>query len=404
MHPLFQLPVRGAKALLEWVLGFKGAALCVRFAKFVAVLLLVACERLVLLAVEARRLICRMSNSLGEIILSEDTVSEIQVWLHNESNLAYRLLTGYYSDECDRVYENIRKAKNCRTQKVELDRLADDPSWIVRTWVAVNPNTDSVTLHHLAQDKNARVRACVPRNKNTSPSTLACLAGDASSCVRWEVAMSRNAPADLLGSMVDDCSYQVRASVACNPSATKDKVLPVLARDRNCEVRKDVAFGIRDSDSNLFGGLAADTCKCVRAKVGRNPFTPPALLSRLARDKAFDVRLAVAKNPFTPPATLDVLAQCPDRRYRDFFVHVWNELLAPSLNSWQVAGHHVRWHVARHPKATADTLALLARDKNYCVRGAVAENGNTPAEVLVPLAEDAVGDVRECAEFALDQI
>ena len=58
---------------------------------------------------------------------------------------------------------------------------------------------------------------------------------------------------------------------------------------------------------------------------------------------------------------------------------------------------NVRIIVAENPNTPAEVLSLLAKDRKCKVRQRVAENPNTPAEVLSLLVEDDYSDVKESA-------
>lgn len=57
----------------------------------------------------------------------------------------------------------------------------------------------------------------------------------------------------------------------------------------------------------------------------------------------------------------------------------------------------VRCFVAENPNTPIDVLTELAKDSDWCVRRNAAENPNTPADVLTELAKDSDYDVRRYA-------
>ena len=57
----------------------------------------------------------------------------------------------------------------------------------------------------------------------------------------------------------------------------------------------------------------------------------------------------------------------------------------------------VRCFVAENPNTPIDVLTELAKDSDYIVRRNAAENPNTPADVLTELAKDSDYDVRRYA-------
>ena len=57
----------------------------------------------------------------------------------------------------------------------------------------------------------------------------------------------------------------------------------------------------------------------------------------------------------------------------------------------------VRCFVAENPNTPIDVLTELAKDSDWCVRRNAAENPNTPADVLTELAKDSDWCVRRNA-------
>lgn len=57
----------------------------------------------------------------------------------------------------------------------------------------------------------------------------------------------------------------------------------------------------------------------------------------------------------------------------------------------------VRCFVAENPNTPIDVLTELAKDSDWCVRRNAAENPNTPVEVLTKLTKDSDFDVRRYA-------
>lgn len=99
-------------------------------------------------------------------------------------------------------------------------------------------------------------------------------------------------------------------------------------------------------------------------------FTQPTILSALAEDERPDVRNKVAQNSSTPPEALDKLAS--DNIYS-------------------------RYHVAQNHNTSVETLRKLSTDSDWGVRAEVAENPNTPMDVLEILGQDEVHQVRVAA-------
>ena len=94
-----------------------------------------------------------------------------------------------------------------------------------------------------------------------------------------------------------------------------------------------------------------------------------------------------------PPAAGDLVAQVWGLNRIQRLRVAENPNTPPDILT-QLAGDkdvYVRWGVAANPNTPPDTLVQLAGDKNTDVRWGVAENPNTPADTLVQLT----GDKRE---------
>ena len=174
---------------------------------------------------------------------------------------------------------------------------------------------------------------------------------------------------------ISKMSEEELIDLACNTSDVE--ILKILAVNENCEVRWAVA-GNKNTPVEKLTVLASDETWWVRCAVARNENAPIELLIVLAQDKHCWVRGAVAENENTSADVLAMLAKDKD---------------------WCV-----RKAVAKNKNTSADVLAVLAQDENWwVVRWAVANNSNTPAEVLAMLAKDADEQVSKTAENALKE-
>ena len=129
-----------------------------------------------------------------------------------------------------------------------------------------------------------------------------------------------------------------------------------------------------------------------RVQVSLHRETPAELLIGLSEDEAVAVRFAVAKNPGTPEGILDKLSKDLEAPVRE--AALANESISvESLESTD--SDEGKINLASSKKATSETLAKLAKEKNEYVRAAVAENENTTSETLFALAKDKSDDVRQ---------
>ena len=93
--------------------------------------------------------------------------------------------------------------------------------------------------------------------------------------------------------------------------------------------------------------------------------TPPEVLTVYAYDPIPIVRKAVAENPNTPQEILE-------------------DIIHAKGNNWEI-----RSAVVRNPNVSAELLTELAKDKAAKVRQAVADNSDTPFDVLMQLVHDS---------------
>ena len=238
----------------------------------------------------------------------------------------------------------------CNTSDVEiLNKLAENENYEVRRAVAGNEYTSADMLVMLASDKNWCVRCVVAVNENTSIDVLAMLAKDKDSDVRGNVAWNENTPIEILAVLAQDEEVWVRSVVAKNEN-TPVETLAVLAKDKNYEVRSSVA---------------------------RNKNTPIEFLAVLAKDDYGDVRFAVVENKNTSVEALAMLTKDND---------VWVSKTAENALK------------ERNKKLGKENNMILTLDVTtlpYGVRMAMAENEESPLELLEVLAYDSDGDVRE---------
>lgn len=129
----------------------------------------------------------------------------------------------------------------------------------------------------------------------------------------------------------------------------------------------------------------------------------PEQLEKLSRDSETDVRIAVAENPNTSVSTLVYLSNDPVYWVRYALLKNPNTPM-PLVNSIAKPSGSVSlpWDVYNYYEklAKGEDPEILTRVSEFCdyrVRRFVAENPNTPADVLFDLASDADPGVIEAA-------
>ena len=154
------------------------------------------------------------------------------------------------------------------------------------------------------------------------------------------------------------------------------EILNKLAENENYEVRRAVA-GNEYTSANMLVMLASDKNWCVRSVVAKNENTPKEALTVLAKDDYGDVRFAVVENKNTSVEALAMLTKDND---------VWVSKTAENVLK------------ERNKKLGKENNMILTLDVTtlpYGVRMAMAENEESPLELLEVLAYDSDGDVRE---------
>jgi hypothetical protein len=341
-------------------------------------------------------------------------------------------------------------AANPHTDERTKELLCQDPEWLVRGRLAVDPLTPGDLLRALGVDACEGVRVRIAGNIRTPSGVLASLAHEAASQVEESVpftflqAISNpSTPGEALGDVSE------RLSLFCDEAYWDDFDLAIVVRSllRNPSspqaLRSRVVAYLDEHEGEGWPARADFSLTGrfeLHAWVGaRDPRTPPeelaglAALPRMADGEycADELDLGLLLNPSLPSGTL-----------RRFFSAVGeDDLLAPLINGhlgadpewgpvevvgwgWEaVESTWVDWAAnpvrgswaddsvikravergsyvalrcgwARNPSVPLDVLAALAADPEDLVRAAVAENRRTPVEIIRALALDPSSCVR----------
>ena len=146
--------------------------------------------------------------------------------------------------------------------------------YMVRHYVAANPNTPPEVLKVLARDsilsilarkdEDHEVMRMVSGHPNACFRTLSLLSKDGDCFIRAEVARNINTPEIILSILAKDKSRKVRRMVSGHPK-TPLEILTFLARDKDCWVRANAAYNI-NIPTNTLVLLARDKAQIVSAR------------------------------------------------------------------------------------------------------------------------------------------
>lgn len=230
-----------------------------------------------------------------------------------------------------------RRAPDPDMPAAELRRLVECGPW-AQQLVADHPNTGSEILDVLAAQPSARLRLAVAGHANAAPSTLTRLCLD-----------------------IDDA---IRRRAAAHPSCPAE-VLDIARRAGADEVLSGVTFPIDDP-------LGADDLVAVAALgawgrflAGRLAACPSGTLAEVAADPDWRVRSAVLDNPTAADQLVGGVAGLDPGAAVEHLRALSDRAASPSRLDALVddAQPEVRLAVARHPRASVDTIGRLAVDR-----------------------------------------
>lgn len=304
--------------------------------------------------------------------------------------------------------------------------LAQDEDWRVRQAVAQRPALPAEVLVRLATDSDVDVRRAAYAHPQAGARVLEQVRPEDPQDIRLLVARHPQAPLSSLRALMADPDEEVRQAAWNNPRTPPDW-LEQYRQAETLDPQLDTAFLRFLAAQQAWGralaaqhpatplevlqALQKDEDWSVRQALARNPALPAEMLTQMAQDADRDVRLAVAQHPHAPPEALQGLLQDPDEEVR------LAALRNPSLPATTLAAHRVRLGLqasrSRFVLNRAVALAWpgippleLAKVRHWAapewlVRYAVAQNPNTPVEVLERLAQDGNRLVRNRAVKSL---
>lgn len=224
------------------------------------------------------------------------------------------------------------------------------------------------------------------------PDILAYAAGSNNADVRDEVAQNPATSGETLRKLANDGDDYVLGSLAKNPKTPPD-VLRKLANNNRRLEEPWIHDGLVNNPStplDVWEKLANDSDSYVRTIVAKSQYAPVSVLVKLSADKDEFVRCTVAENPHTPlkilsdllwfEETMDSvlenpkLAEVTDGDWRKGFARYPGEKF-----------ERTRAAVASNPTTPESVLRMLADDESFMVLFGVAQNPNTPPEILIKL-------------------
>lgn len=219
-----------------------------------------------------------------------------------------------------------------------------------------------------------------------------------SRATRLALALADHTASNLLQQLADDEDAEVRRAVASNPNTPQD-VLLTLGREFPDAIVANPIFNILllENPESLF----------VRLSLARSSTSSETLVNLSALPDE-EILCAIAENSNTPVATLAQLVQNPPQIYdyddpdgSEFdrlFTCVAKNPNTPASLLIRLANHSggsVRYVVAEHPNTPVSILDRFADSSNVEMHRAILRNPNTPTMTLERLAGQEVKETRD---------
>ena len=278
--------------------------------------------------------------------------------------------------------------KGAGAAALEILCKAEHPA--VRFAVAGNPNSPQTAIDVLAKGSDERIQLRVVKRSDLTDGQVTALAGSQSATVRAAVAHRQAVPEAVLLALAGDSAVEVQANLLnCHSHRLTPALVLKLAGSAFPETRKTLA-GLSSIHKfpEVVARLAADPKHHVRLNLAKARSLSDEALLTLGKDRAAAVRFAVAARPDAPEAALDLLAKSAEQRTRLAVARNPACGAAALLVLSRDESLSVRNAVAQHRNTAPETLATLAGDEPELVRGAVAQHPNTAPETLATLAGD----------------
>ncbi|MGA5069024.1 PE-PGRS family protein [Streptomyces exfoliatus] len=224
----------------------------------------------------------------------------------------------------------------------------------------------------LAAHEDPYVRRALAANPHAGPEALALLAADEDEDVRRALADHPRLPADVLAALIEDESEPVRRAASVHPElseAQRAKCLTGLDLDG---MRHDVPW-VRDlhGDAEAMRRIAASCHPLLRSTVARARRLPPDVVARLARDEDRVVRLFLAESCDDAPA--------------DMLLEVW---------LWWNGSLSSPGRPRTHPNFPRTGLLPYATDPHPRLRQLALDDPESTSALVERFSRDEDGEVR----------
>ncbi|MGB3761498.1 MAG: hypothetical protein WBA07_34820, partial [Rivularia sp. (in: cyanobacteria)] len=296
---------------------------------------------------------------------SETPVSLLEL-LAGDLNLAVRLAVEYNDNSPLEVVELVKiqhdLASDWDADVKQLMELGESHWGWVRLAVAQNPYTPVQTLKLLSEDGLPKIQLEVAKNPKTQKWILE------------ELSKHQNI------NKYPEIGVYIQAAIAEHPNMTgeaENKNIPFLGRHKlrlNKEETSETSqarglMGKRINSPYALAQVVEKGDRNSKITAARNLKTPVSILEQLAKDTDETVRSALVQNPNLSSNCLIELAE----------------------NST----FNVQLTIARrtHP-IPVEVLLQFSLHENKMIRSEIAQNKNTPSDILAFLAEDKQRDVR----------
>ncbi len=268
-----------------------------------------------------------------------------------------------------------------------LEKLGQSKDGYSHEHVAKNPNTPSDVLLNLASSQSRDVLQALAQNPNTPSAALERLANlpigrsyingsRPRSPVHEYVARHPNTPTYLLHQFAQNTDELIRAAVASNPNVPAD-LLAQLAQDRTITgvyMRGEEMLYAGEGCDNAVANLAKPFLLICRAVIN-NPSVPTHLLEQFAKDENKQLReLATARLSKVTPALDQALT-----------LDIRPRTLLGLVKSGDAFSCLAVFFSLQTPE---ETLTLAKDSIAWWERYAIAQNSNTPQEIVQQLTLD----------------
>lgn len=290
----------------------------------------------------------------------------------------------------------------------ELDKLVKTKSDEVKKKIALHPNTSPNTLVELFPDYPEQVLnnptldlillenpdfleqlckpdACIYPLAKLPTFFVEWAVNHPQPSIRSLIADNYYVPIDYLEKLAHDVDYDVRVYVAsnvCISNSNFERLYGESATNRTVNLHPDAAL-------KIICQFAQDKSFYVRHVIAISTSTPSHIIEQLSFDPHPDVRNSVALNH---KASEKVLRRLFNEEDASFVENIATNRNIPHdlMEICAASKKKIRCFIADNPSATKDILIKLASDSDALVRHKVANNSNTPPEIIEQLARKRI--------------